>query len=184
MMPSFEKDSFPGRPKILFIAFAQGSHTRSWIDLLGDSGFNVRLFGLRVPGGLPPDGWSVKTYVSAYHEGALDPVNRRSLFAAKWNVRFHNLLGKVLRRVGLAPHLLRAFGEGRRPYRSAGKRRPSAVLALGENAPEELWLAQIIRDWKPDIIHTMGLDLAARRIRSNLEQAQPGIICWHCRCVA
>ncbi|HEY69151.1 MAG TPA: glycosyltransferase family 4 protein, partial [Anaerolineae bacterium] len=24
--------------------------------------------------------------------------------------------------------------------------------------PEELWLAQVIRDWQPDIIHTMGLD--------------------------
>jgi len=58
----FETDPFPGKPKILFIGHPSSSHTVSWIDLLKGQEFNIRLFGL--PTGLPPDDWSVRTYVT------------------------------------------------------------------------------------------------------------------------
>ena len=63
MTASFDHDPFPGQPKILFIGLAQSSHTHAWVDLLADSQFNVQLFAM--PGGLPPESWPVKTYVSS-----------------------------------------------------------------------------------------------------------------------
>jgi hypothetical protein len=170
MTISFDVDPFPGRPKILFIGFAQGSHTRSWIDLLENSGFNVRLFGLRVPGGVPAEDWPVKTYVTGYHEATLDPASRRRLFASKMSIRFHNLLGKVLRKLGFGARLATAFERKNWPFRSTRQRRPSTFLALDSNAPEEFWLAQIVRNWRPDVIHTMGLDPAGyfyHRVRNR-----------------
>ena len=58
----FEEDPYPGKPKILFVGHPSSSHTISWIDLLRDEEFNVRLFGL--PTGIPPDDWKVKTYLT------------------------------------------------------------------------------------------------------------------------
>lgn len=170
MKTSFDVDPFPGQPKILFIAFAQGSHTRSWIDLLENSGLNVRLFGLRVPGGLPAADWPVKTYVTAYHREDLDPDTRRSFFTSRRSGRLANLLGKVLGWLGLKSHLLRAFERQQWPFRSKRRYGPAFFLSLDEETPEELWLAEIIRDWRPDIIHTMGLDPAGQfylRVRNR-----------------
>jgi hypothetical protein len=160
MKTSFDIDPFPGRPKILFIAFAQGSHTRSWIDLLDGSRLNVRLFGLRVPGGVPADDWSVKTYVPAFHREELDPSTRRSLYATKWTARVLNLLRRVLRRLGLARRLAKSFEAQKWPFRTGKVGNPGTFLLLDEETPEAFWLAQIIRDWRPDIVHTMGLDPA------------------------
>ena len=69
-----------------------------------------------------------------------------------------NLLGKVLRWFGLDARLTRALEKQRWPFRQGRRRDPSIFLALDPQAPEELWLAQIIREWQPDIIHAMGLD--------------------------
>lgn len=160
MKSTFEIDAYPGRPKILFIGFAQGSHTQSWIDLIQDADFNIRLFGLRVSGGLPPDDWPVKTYVTAYHPHELNAANRRSLLASKMRVRFYRLLGKILRILGLQTLLVSAFAKQRWPFRQAENCAPTVWLSLSDEDPESFWLAQIIRKWKPDIIHTMGLDPA------------------------
>ena len=56
------KDPYPGKPKILFIALGNSSHTHSWIDLLKEAEFNVRLFSM--PGTYPPQDWWVPTYLS------------------------------------------------------------------------------------------------------------------------
>ena len=43
-------------------------------------------------------------------------------------------------------------------------------MALDDARPEELWLAQVIRTWQPDIIHTLGLDPAGymyHRVRNR-----------------
>ena len=78
MNPAFETDPCPGRPRILFIGFPENSHTHSWIELLNDQPFNIRLFGR--PSAVPPDDWQVRTYVSAVTDHKLDASNRVSLY--------------------------------------------------------------------------------------------------------
>ena len=59
----FDDDPFPGARAMLFIGPGESTHTHAWIDLLAGAELNVRLFAL--PGGVPPDEWGVRTYVSA-----------------------------------------------------------------------------------------------------------------------
>jgi glycosyltransferase involved in cell wall biosynthesis len=124
MAPTFAKDPFPGKPKILFIGLPQSSHTHAWIDLLKDQEFNVRLFGL--PTGIPPADWKVKTYISL--------PNKEDR---------HNHARKQLYLPGRAGSL---------------QKKTFAFLHL---ARDESNLARVIRDWKPDIVHTLGLDPAS-----------------------
>ena len=60
-MDVFEEDSYPGEPKILFIGIPYSPHTHSWINLLEDTRFNVRLFS--GSDGYPPEDWNVRTYL-------------------------------------------------------------------------------------------------------------------------
>jgi hypothetical protein len=127
MNSHFETDPFPGRPRILFLGLPENSHTHSWIDLLAEGRFNVRLFGL--PTGVPPADWNTPTYVTSYTSESLNALTRRSLY----------------------------------PTRQAGllTKRAVARVILGENSAENLrarWLAKIIRRWRPDIIHTLGVE--------------------------
>ncbi len=135
--PSFERDPYPGRPKILFIGWGESSHTHAWIDLLQDAPFNVRLFALPAdPSGIPAD-WPVRTYVVyPFRDLALahsyNPMTRCLLYPAD----FMSLRSRALRRVGQTLH-----------------------LSPPTPTPEEL-LARIIQEWQPDIIHTLGADKA------------------------
>lgn len=128
---NFELDAHPGRPRILFVGAAESSHTHAWIDLLEGSGLNARLFAL--PQTAPPDEWPVRTYVTAYrHEGPLDPRTRAALYPAGAAARFAvRNLRRVLRREGS-------------PEASAAR-----------------WLAEVVRRWRPDVIHTLGLNPAS-----------------------
>lgn len=126
MQDSFNIDAYPGKPKILFIGLAESTHTISWIDLLDQSELNVRLFAL--PSGLPPEDWSVRTYVTQDTPPELDPGTRNQL-------KRPNRLERFLR--GHFPSLF-----------------PASINDLDP----ESWLAQIICQWRPDIIHTLGLD--------------------------
>jgi hypothetical protein len=121
----FESDSFPGRPRILFIGLGENSHTHSWIDLLEDARFNVRLFSR--PSGNPPADWPVRTYVTSYENQSLNPKNRARLYPANSAARFAKR------------QAARAFGM------------PDLPTLAGH------WLARIIRQWRPDIIHTLGI---------------------------
>jgi hypothetical protein len=121
----FESDSFPGRPRILFVGLGENSHTHAWIDLLQDASFNVRLFSM--PTGIPPRDWNVRTYVTSYENPPLDPQTRARLYPANSAARF------ARRQTG------RVFGM-------------PTQLSLAGN-----WLARIIRQWRPDIIHTLGI---------------------------
>jgi glycosyltransferase involved in cell wall biosynthesis len=127
MSRSFDTDELSGKPKILFIGLGESSHTHSWIDLLNDADFNVRLFAL--PYGSPPPHWPTKTYLTEYGQKEINPANRLYLFGS----------GKLKR-----------FAE-----RSAATllRRPWSAGTLVES-----WLAEIIRQWQPNIIHTLGLE--------------------------
>ena len=122
----FDDDPHPGRPRILFIGHAESTHAHAWIDLLAGAGLNVRMFAL--PGGVPPDTWEVRTYVSTPTDQQLDTRTRRRLYPA----------GRLAR----AP------------------KRAYARLVSSERAVEQHWLAQVIREWKPNIVHTLGLDPA------------------------
>lgn len=78
MSSSFESDTYPGRPRILFVGPGESSHTHSWIDLLEGVPFNVRLFAL--PNGTPPDSWPVRTYVTEYYSDVPNSASRSRLF--------------------------------------------------------------------------------------------------------
>ena len=122
--PSFEKDPFPGKAKILFIALGQSSHTQAWIDLLSGSEFNVRLFAAAK--GSPPPDWPVKSYIHAPQAGKEDEF--RSYLSSGVKGKLGSFANKIARRVGAGP----------------------------VSSPA-IWLAAIIKKWRPDIIHVIGL---------------------------
>jgi glycosyltransferase involved in cell wall biosynthesis len=153
----FDADPYPGRPKILFVGPAESTHTRSWIDLLDKSELNVRLFALpSVSGlGLPPENWKVRTYVTtyapitSYAPWKLDPETRANLYLPPVVRRAERLLQKrYIRRLRLYFHI-----------RPLYRRRFVRQLLGGTKGPEE-WLAQVIWQWRPDVIHTFALDPA------------------------
>lgn len=124
MRTSFDADTYPGAPKILFIGYAESSHTHSWINLLSEAELNVRLFGL--PSAPPPDNFEVRTYVTGPSAARLDPRTRAMFYSRR--------------------RALRAFKKG-----------VSRLLTGDVRGFEERWLTRIIRDWQPDVIHTLGL---------------------------
>ena len=130
MATSFDIDPYPGKPKILFVGYAESTHTHAWIDLLDEAELNVRLFALPSAPNLPPENWKVRTYITSYTPVKLDPHTRASLYPR---------LGQLQRlsQRGFVRHL------------------------LGPAKGPEEWLAKIIREWQPDIIHTLGLDPAS-----------------------
>jgi glycosyltransferase involved in cell wall biosynthesis len=128
----FNKDPYPNRPKILFIGSSISTHTHAWIDLLKEAPFNVRLFSLPMFR-LPPSDWKVHTYLPVIRYGSLNRRNRKTLLSF--------------------PEALHSFLPAR--FAIAGLRRVAEEFDF-----EERWLARIIRTWKPDIIHTLGLNPA------------------------
>lgn len=135
-MTSFERVDYPGKPKILFVGIANSTHTHSWIDLLKEAPFNVRLFSTTE--GLPPDDWPVRTYVTAYHSGALDPAWRMRLFDQ----------GKATRLAGRTKAWL-------------------SRKAWDVSSFVPAWLIETIQTWRPDVIHTLGLDAGAFYLSSR-----------------
>ena len=134
-MPSersyFFTDAFPGRPRILFIGLGENTHTHSWIDLLADARFNVRLFSM--PTGSPPDDWNVRTYVTSYHGPRVKTDTRIPLYP---------------------DNIIRRFV----------KRQSARVLGRGDvDALAAHWLAKILRQWEPDIVHTLGIEQGGDR---------------------
>jgi hypothetical protein len=75
------------RIRILFVCFADSSHSQSWIDLLKDSDFDIRVFAYDVTsnGKYPPLEWHHPTYT------LIKPQNRINDVHVKWvlpNVRW------------------------------------------------------------------------------------------------
>lgn len=125
-------DEYPGELRILFIGLGESSHTHSWIRLLDGEHINVRLFAMPTTG-LPPANWSVRTYLSGpYPPPGSDPRYRCCL-----RMSFQELYT-------FRPRMVRRL---RRLFRC------EAPL----QSPEE-WLAEIIQQWRPHVVHTLGLD--------------------------
>ncbi len=122
----FESDPFPGKPRILFVGLSENSHTHSWIDLLHDAPFNVRLFSM--PSGVPPDDWSVRTYVTHYNAPPLNNKTRARLYPS-------NSLARTTKRL-----TAQALGM------------PDLSALAGR------WLARVIKQWRPHVIHTLSID--------------------------
>lgn len=81
-----------------------------------------------MPTGSPPDDWSVRTYVTCYHGPRVKTNTRTPLYPA-------NSVHRFVKR--------------------------QSARALGMSDVESLagrWLATILRDWQPDIIHTLGIE--------------------------
>jgi len=93
-----------------------------------------------LPGTAPPDSWQVRTYVTVYDGRALDPATRKRLYPANRLARF------------VKWHAPR----GRR------------VRTVQEDA--KLWLARIIRRWRPHVVHTLGLEPAGELYFSARQQ--------------
>jgi hypothetical protein len=129
MKSLFQEDDHPGGPRILFIGLGHSSHTHSWIDLLGGSQFNVRLFCTSAD--LPPADWPVRTYVLGEGDAGLDPATRQCLWTIDKRRHFlHKSLMRVRGRVWNTDWVISD------------------------------WLLKIISEWKPDIVHTLGLEAA------------------------
>ncbi len=126
MPKPFDRDDHPGSPRILFVGWADSTHTHAWIDLVRDR-FNVRLYAL--PRGFPPDGWAVRTYVTQSTAQKFDANVRRKLYPG--NTLDRDLRNWLVRRVH-GQHI---------------------------DAPR-LGLARVIRQWRPHVVHALGLDPA------------------------
>jgi hypothetical protein len=179
----FIEDPHPIKPKILFIGLAESSHTHSWINLLDNSEFDVRLFAM--PTILPPKDWNIRTYITTHNlENGLDPNLRMCLYPTpeereeyeRWAASQFQQLKKnpFFWLFRLMRKFFFTFGELiHYPYRyhEAEIFKPSSLInsssrvidhksgTLKQRAPSvEEWLAQIIQEWQPDIIHTLGLN--------------------------
>ena len=80
-----------------------------------------------MPTGTPPQEWPVRTYITSYVNPSLNPATRALLYPANSVARFAKR------------HVARVFGM------------PNLPAMAGR------WLARIIRQWQPDIIHTLGI---------------------------
>ena len=160
------------KPRILFIGLPSSTHTQSWIDLLDRNDLDVCLFGL--PEGYPPGDWRVKAYLTTpYLPEGLDPETRPTLYPSPEEVRS--------RQRGLRYFMQRAARKGALITERwvGGLSAVHAGLApVRANSAEE-WLAQLIREWEPDVIHTLGLDPAGLFYHRVCEQfALRGKGCW------
>ena len=91
-------------------------------------GSNFNVRLFSMPTGSPPDNWSVRTYVTCYHGPRVRTNRRTPLYPA-------NSIRRFVKR-----QTARAFGI-------------TDVHSLAGR-----WLAQILREWQPDIIHTLGIE--------------------------
>jgi glycosyltransferase involved in cell wall biosynthesis len=171
-----DQDRILRKPRILFIGLPYSSHTHSWINLLESSeDFNVRLFS--TTSGFPPADWWVPTYVLSnpetknpsslnihlYPELERRLVGRKKfLFSVFWLAvrgfrKTANLVGKLL---DIPPLGLEVFSSGEQEAFQAWQISIARQLPYDSNLQDlyaSYWLAAVIREWQPDIIHTLGL---------------------------
>lgn len=176
----FQGDSNLNAPRILFIGPAESSHSRSWIDLLDPAHFNIRFFAL--PTGQPPDEWLVRTYLSnlnACLRSDMDPANRLALYGPiRKPSLWQKLLGRLDPRLSMGHQTLMASimqewktarwrveswehlldQNWRQWFGSLGASELPPPFSQNSAPSPEGWLAEIIKFWQPQIIHTFGLE--------------------------
>lgn len=173
MTTSFEEDHYPGSPRILFIGFPESSHTHSWIELLDGEQFNVRLFSL--PSAEPPAQWPVKTYLTRTGAPRFNEATRKTVFPPPDS--------SIL---GLASLANTALARGVLHDRPWIRRKIASGIAFverigrgGHATTVEKALAEVIREWQPDVIHTLGFDSASYfYLRTRKQFSLEGIGRW------
>lgn len=154
-----ERNNGSHKIKILFIGLSDSTHTQAWIDLLEGSQFERRLFA--VGSGSPPDSWPVWTYITKL----IDRKNSasREYLCAGFFARLRYVLDTIVDRKAnklnykftqaiyflLTPFLI--------SFSSLFIGDKFAKNARSDKFGAEIWLTHIIREWKPEIIHTLGL---------------------------
>jgi glycosyltransferase involved in cell wall biosynthesis len=148
MDSSFDRDAYPGRPRILFIGPGDSTHTHAWVGLLEGRPFNVRAF---VPPGMmsPPDFWKVKTYLTAYERGPYDAETRSRLIDE---------------------------GRARRVAERLAARARGRAWDARKYAEE--WLARILREWRPHVVHTFSLDAGEFYMKARRAYGVGGDSVW------
>ena len=153
---------------------------RRGLTCLAEAELNVRLFGL--PTGYPPENWPLRTYVTmppGQFPEPLDTAIRQALYPTseewkvynenmqqyleEWDRRAHalkrNLVYWFLVLWKMVLNYLGAIA-GVPPLAFNPVWSPPLEPKPKAASPEE-WLGQIIQDWQPDVIHTLGLDPAS-----------------------
>ena len=99
--------------------------------------------------GCPPDEWPVRTYITDYNSPVLNPATRARLYPRNSAARFL-------------------------------KRQAAQALGMPDvRALAESWLAKIIKDWQPHIIHTFGVEQSGEfYLRVRRKFALEGIGKW------
>jgi glycosyltransferase involved in cell wall biosynthesis len=161
---SFDVDPYLQSPKILFIGLGSSTHTHAWINLLSDSSLNVRLFALP-NGGMPPENWDVRTYLphlTTYLPLRLNELTRKTLYFPPGEFKKYVLSTQrsfLYRLLAFAKNLLNRIGTFLDlPVLIYDFDQPEfMIVRKKQDISPEAWLAQIIKEWKPDVIHTLGL---------------------------
>jgi glycosyltransferase involved in cell wall biosynthesis len=162
------KDSFPGKPKLLFIALAQSTHTHAWAQLLKNQELNVRVFAIDKT--QAPDVFQFQTY--CYNQYFMRADLAGSVLSAAKRISVKVFLKSLVKRVGFenAVTLLSK-------YLGSEKTLTLFENHIGLKDLEDRWLAMIVDKWRPDIIHTLGLDPASYtyyRVRNRFKLAGIG----------
>lgn len=142
------------RPRILFVCFADSTHSQSWIDLLSDTEFDVRVFASPVNHDslFPSQRWKFPTYVS------IQPARRASSDNVNWLLPSPSRLRSVVKLVHdslwIAPRWLRWIVLTWKPdilhtlrLNPEGKLSAEAL----ERIPQRHWPHWVISSWGSDI---------------------------------
>lgn len=127
------------KKKILIIAPAQSTHTHSWIGLIDQKKFDIRLFGLKNTN----SGGNVDVFNYCFTHN-FPYINAKKAGWLGFNLR------KIL-------YFLEIYQKWRL---------------------EEKWLAEIIRKWRPDIIHTLGINPSVDYFYPVLKKFDSSSFAW------
>ena len=144
-------DRYPQKTKILFIGLLESSHTQNWLTLVDGETWNVRLFAM--PTGFVKHDWRVQTYLAHPHPPErLDPNVYSCLYQLQKDQSSsrRNRFASILRPIYNFAH--KAFLKFNKFVDS-----PYTFQEIVEPRSPEAWLATIIQEWQPDIIHTLGI---------------------------
>lgn len=146
----FNADDYPGAPRILFIGSALSTHTHSWIGLLDGANFNVRLlspFGYDTP---PTESFHIRTYLSV-PELSLDTPLRYNLLFPEQSSSTPATSAPTSWWQKLSQLRYPLLGQTSPPST------PTPPPALTSAEKLEHRFVELMRQWRPDIVHTLGM---------------------------
>jgi hypothetical protein len=167
---SFLQDSYPGKPKILFIGESLSSHDRAWVDLFEDTEFNIRFFN--VTNSLPPTDWEIPVYVTnPYLPSELKIQSRLYLYPTPEETADAYEKQRKDARTWVKRFVWKSRSVFQEITNSSKSFNVDAIITPGPKAAtSEEWLRQIIQEWKPDIIHTFGINPSGHFLFKSQEQ--------------